>query len=271
MPELPEVEVTRQGITPHLSGQLIKSIIVRQAQLRWQIPTILTDLLPGQKVETISRRGKYLLLACTKGHLIIHLGMSGHLRVLPATTPPRKHDHVDIILASAQCLRYHDPRRFGCILWTEAPVLQHALLANLGVEPLSTAFDGAYLKERARGRQLAVKNFIMDSHIVVGVGNIYANESLFQAGIHPQRAAKQISLARYQALAEAIRTVLSTAIAHGGTTLRDFTHSDGKPGYFRHELQVYGRAGEPCMHCGELLDSTVIGQRATYFCRNCQR
>jgi formamidopyrimidine-DNA glycosylase len=271
MPELPEVETTRKGIEPHLLGQRISRVIVRQPRLRWPIPNDLPAQLKGRKVVTVGRRGKYLLIGFRHGHLLIHLGMSGSLRVLDATSPPQKHDHLDLCLSDGRCLRLRDPRRFGAVLWTGDPPDQHPLLASIGPEPLSDAFNGAYLHRQGMNRRSAIKNLIMDSHVVVGVGNIYASESLFRAGIHPSRGSNRISLARYQTLAEAIRSVLTEAIAQGGTTLRDFQQEDGRPGYFAQQLQVYGRAGDPCPKCGRPVLSRVIGQRSSFFCSHCQR
>lgn len=271
MPELPEVETTRRGITPHLLGHTIREVIVRQRQLRWPVPRNLNAWLQGQRIEKIDRRGKYLLLATGTGTLIIHLGMSGSLRILPADTAPQKHDHLDIVLNNDQCLRLRDPRRFGAVLWTRDDPLQHKLLKNLGPEPLGLPFDGDYLWRRSRGRKLAIKAFIMDSKIVTGVGNIYANEALYLAGIHPRRAAGRIAQERYAQLASAIREVLEAAIRQGGTTLRDFTASDGKPGYFRQQLHVYERERQPCHQCGKALRHIVIGQRSSYYCGHCQR
>ncbi|MDZ7803718.1 bifunctional DNA-formamidopyrimidine glycosylase/DNA-(apurinic or apyrimidinic site) lyase [Thiohalophilus sp.] len=270
MPELPEVETTRRGIAPHLLGRQVREVIVRQRQLRWPIPRNLNGLLSGQTFKTIERRGKYLLLGTEKGTLILHLGMSGSLRILPASTPTQKHDHLDIVLDNDQCLRLRDPRRFGAVLWSRADPSQHKLLKTLGPEPLSQAFTGDYLWQRSRGRKLAIKAFVMDSKIVTGVGNIYANEALFLAGIHPQRAAGRISHDRYQRLVEAIKQVLEAAIRQGGTTLRDFTASDGKPGYFRQQLHVYERECQPCHQCGQALRHRVIGQRSSYYCSHCQ-
>lgn len=271
MPELPEVETTRRGIVHFLQNQTIKTVIVRENRLRWPIPDNLATILPNQQVCHIHRRGKYLLLECTQGHLLIHLGMSGNLRVLPYDTPFKKHDHLDIVFTHGLCLRYHDPRRFGCVLWTSDPILNHPLLINLGPEPLEATFTGEHLHCHAQGRRIAVKNYIMDSHIVVGVGNIYANEALFLAGIHPTCAAGGINLIRYQYLADMIKQVLKTAIEMGGTTLRDFTDSTGNPGYFNQALQVYGRAGKTCVQCKSTIQQQKIGQRVTYYCPVCQQ
>lgn len=271
MPELPEVETTRRGIATQIKGQTIKTVIVREKRLRWEVPDTLSTILPNQQVQQIHRRGKYLLIECNQGHLIIHLGMSGNLRVLPADTPIKKHDHVDIVFTNDICLRYHDPRRFGCILWTSEPVINHRLLVNLGIEPLETELMGEYLYKHAQGRRMAVKQYIMNAQIIVGVGNIYANEALFSVGIHPKQAAGKLKLEDYQRLADKIQQILNQAIKMGGTTLRDFTDSSGNPGYFSQKLQVYGRAGLACVQCGNTIEQQKIGQRATYYCPVCQR
>jgi len=270
MPELPEVETTRRGIAPHLQERRIVGAVVREPRLRWPVPVAALEGLAGQRIVRVERRAKYLLLRTTAGTLMLHLGMSGSLRVLPAETPPMVHDHVDLLLAGGACLRLRDPRRFGSIHWLQGGVEQHPLLAELGPEPFDDAFDGDYLYARSRGRRRAVKEFIMDGRIVVGVGNIYAAESLFTAGIHPARAAGRVGRARYRALADAIRAVLGRAIEHGGTTLRDFTDVDGEPGYFRISLAVYGRDGAPCRRCGRPLRLMRQGQRATTYCPRCQ-
>ncbi|MGH8570916.1 MAG: bifunctional DNA-formamidopyrimidine glycosylase/DNA-(apurinic or apyrimidinic site) lyase, partial [Gammaproteobacteria bacterium] len=239
MPELPELEITRRGILPHVLGQRVEQVIIRQPKLRWPVPQTLKNELPGQTIEGIARRAKYLLLHTNRGCLILHLGMSGSLRVLPAATPAGKHDHVDLVLANGIYLRLRDPRRFGAVLWTQEEVQKHPLLARLGPEPWDPAFSGAYLYGLARARRAAVKNFVMDARVVVGVGNIYANEALFRAGIHPNREARRVSHKRYEELVRAIRAVLEEAIQQGGTTLRDFTRSDGTPGYFAQALAIY--------------------------------
>ncbi|MGD8644251.1 MAG: bifunctional DNA-formamidopyrimidine glycosylase/DNA-(apurinic or apyrimidinic site) lyase, partial [Chromatiales bacterium] len=262
MPELPEVETTRRGIEPHVLGRTVRKVIVREPRLRWPIPSALAKSLSSQRIDAIERRAKYLLFRTAAGTAILHLGMSGSLRIVPAGTAPEIHDHVDIALDSGQTLRLRDPRRFGCLLWTRADPLRHKLLTHLGPEPLGDALDGDYLFERSRGRRGPVKSFIMDSHIVVGVGNIYASESLFLAGIHPARPAGRISRERYEALADAVKQVLAEAIAEGGTTLRDFVREDGQPGYFRIKLRVYERAGGECVRCGGTVRRRVIGQRA---------
>lgn len=270
MPELPEVETTRRGIEPHLLGRRIARLAVRERRLRWPVPRGLEATVAGQRIHAVRRRAKYLLIDLDTGSLILHLGMSGALRILPAATPPGKHDHLDLDLDDGQCLRLTDPRRFGALLWTTRRPESHKLLRELGPEPLSDDFNGDYLFELSRGRRAAVKSFIMDSHVVVGVGNIYANEALFLAGIHPARAAGRISRQRYEQLAAAIKAVLEQSIRVGGTTLRDFTGSDGRPGYFRQSLRVYERAGQPCPACGEAIRLKRIGQRSSYYCPHCQ-
>ncbi|WP_313024092.1 bifunctional DNA-formamidopyrimidine glycosylase/DNA-(apurinic or apyrimidinic site) lyase [Pseudomonas lopnurensis] len=270
MPELPEVETTRRGIAPHLLGQRVSRVIVRDRRLRWPIPEDLDVRLSGQRIEAVERRAKYLLIRFEAGTLIAHLGMSGSLRLVDATLPPAKHEHVDLLLESGQALRYTDPRRFGALLWSDDP-LNHVLLASLGPEPLGEAFDGDRLFRLSRGRSMAVKPFIMDNAVVVGVGNIYASEALFAAGIDPRRPAGSISRARYLKLAEEIRRILALAIERGGTTLRDFVGGDGKPGYFQQELFVYGRGGAFCKRCGATLREIRLGQRASVYCGRCQR
>lgn len=269
MPELPEVETSRRGIAPHIEGQTIRQIAVREPRLRWPVPPELSKTLPGLAIERVERRAKYLLLTTARGSLILHLGMSGSLRILPPGTPPQKHDHVDLVFDDC-LLRLRDPRRFGALLWAEDP-MQHQLLVNLGPEPLSAEFDGEHLWQQAQRRRCPVKNLVMDGGVVVGVGNIYASESLYLAGIHPNRACNRVSLARYRRLAEAIRQVLQHAIEQGGTTLRDFQRQDGSPGYFEQQLKVYGRAGEPCPGCGRPISQRRIGQRSSFYCSHCQR
>lgn len=270
MPELPEVEVSRLGISPHLMGKPIKRIIVRKKQLRWPIPDEVHQA-EGLVIEQISRRAKYLLITTRAGSIILHLGMSGRLRVVSSDTEVQKHDHLDIQLDDGMCLRFNDARRFGACLWQGAGEPQLDLLNTLGPEPLTDEFDGQRLYDLSRGKQVAVKNFIMDNKVVVGVGNIYANESLFQAGIDPRKPAGKLSRARLMKLAPLIKNVLEKAIQQGGTTLKDFTQADGNPGYFAQELQVYGRAGEQCSQCEGLIKSIVIGQRNSFYCPNCQR
>ena len=270
MPELPEVETTRRGLLPHVGGRRIEHVLLRRADLRWPIPREVEDLLPGQRIDGIRRRAKYLLLDTAAGSALLHLGMSGSLRVLPSDTPVRAHDHVDLALDSDRVLRFNDPRRFGCLLW-QAPGELHPLLAGLGPEPLSDDFDGDLLFARSRGRSAPVKTFLMDQAVVVGVGNIYAAEALFMAGISPLREAGRVSRARYVALADAVKAILAHAIQRGGTTLRDFISPDGAPGYFEQELLAYGRGGEPCPRCGRTLRQAMIGQRASVWCGHCQR
>ena len=270
MPELPEVETTRRGIAPHMTGRTVTGLVLRERRLRWPVSPELADILTGQVIQRVERRAKYLLLRTDPGCVLLHLGMSGSLRLLPTDHPAQKHDHVDIQLDSDYCLRFNDPRRFGALLWTSQPPEQHRLLRDLGPEPLGPEFSGAYLYALARGRKSPVKPFIMDGHIVVGVGNIYANEALFMAGISPLRAAGRIALSRYEALATAIRDVLSAAIMQGGTTLRDFVGSQGEPGYFARQLRVYGRHGLPCRRCGQPIRQRRLGQRASYYCPHCQ-
>lgn len=270
MPELPEVETTRRGLAPHLLGHTVVALDIRQPRLRWPIARELRTLLPGQRIESIERRAKYLLVHTEPGSALLHLGMSGSLRVLPATTPVGAHDHVDWRLDSGRVLRYTDPRRFGCQLWQPRGKV-HPLLVGLGPEPLSGDFDGDYLWARSRGRRAAVKLFLMDQAIVVGVGNIYAAEALFAAGVHPKRAAGSVSRERYARLAAEVKRILSHAITRGGTTLRDFISPDGAPGYFEQELFVYGRAGQPCKVCGTPIRVITLGQRSTFYCSRCQR
>ncbi len=275
MPELPEVETTRAGLAPHLVGRTVAGVLLRRPDLRWPIPPEVSALLPGQPILAVRRRAKYLLLDTAAGSALLHLGMSGSLRVLPGHVPAGAHDHVDIGLemtgkAPSHVLRFNDPRRFGCLLW-QPPGTTHPLLQALGPEPLSDDFDGDYLHARSRGRSAPVKNFLMDQSIVVGVGNIYAAEALFAAGVSPLRPAGRVSRERYRRLAETVRSILNHAIARGGTTLRDFISPDGAPGYFEQELWVYGRGSAPCRRCGRTLKQAAIGQRTTVWCGNCQR
>jgi len=270
MPELPEVETTRRGLAPHLAGRRVTGVVLRRPDLRWPIPPEVGALLPGSTIEAVRRRAKYLLLDTGAGSALLHLGMSGMLRVLPPEVAPGPHDHVDIGLDDGRVVRFTDPRRFGCLLW-QASGQTHPLLAGLGPEPLSADFHGDHLHRLARRRRAPVKTFLMDQSVVVGVGNIYAAESLFRAGIHPLRPAGAVSLARYRRLAEAVRGILGHAIERGGTTLRDFLSPDGAPGYFEQELWVYGREGGDCRHCGRTLKSARIGQRASVWCPACQR
>ncbi|MGI9295902.1 MAG: bifunctional DNA-formamidopyrimidine glycosylase/DNA-(apurinic or apyrimidinic site) lyase [Pseudomonadales bacterium] len=270
MPELPEVETTRRGIAKHIQGQTVTDVLVRDARLRWPIATNLPECLIGQQIQSVQRRAKYLQLMCGEGYLLLHLGMSGNLRIVGDDDIAGKHDHVDIRFANEKILRYCDPRRFGSVLWQAGTEL-HPLLQQLGPEPLAADFHAQYLYALSAGKRVAIKNFLMDSHTVVGVGNIYANEALFRAGIDPRRAAGRIAATRYQKLFTAVKDVLQEAIAQGGTTLRDFVGSDGRPGYFRINLAVYGRGGQPCIRCDRSLQESRLGQRATVFCPNCQR
>jgi formamidopyrimidine-DNA glycosylase len=270
MPELPEVETTRHGIAPYLEGVRVSRVVVRERRLRWPIPEDLDVRLSGQRFVQVRRRAKYLLLQAESGTLISHLGMSGSLRLVPTGTPAERHAHVDIELESGLALRYTDPRRFGALLWSADP-LNHELLRNLGPEPLTDDFSGVRLYQCSRGRHMAVKPFIMDNAVVVGVGNIYASEALFAAGIDPRREAGSISAARYARLAGEIKRILAYAIERGGTTLRDFVGGDGQPGYFQQELFVYGRGGEFCKRCGGSLREVRLGQRASVYCGKCQR
>ncbi len=270
MPELPEVETSRAGIAPHLQGRTVSRLVVRQPQLRWPVPDELARCLEGKIILSVLRRGKYILINVDGGAALLHLGMSGSVRILPVGAPVGKHDHVDLELDSGSMLRLTDPRRFGALLWQPENEL-HSLLASLGPEPLSDEFDAAYLLRCCQGRKTAIKTLIMNSQVVVGVGNIYANEALYQAGIDPRRAAGRIAAARLERLVLCIKEVLARAIEQGGTTLRDFVGGDGKPGYFKQELHVYGRAGEPCHGCGSILKEVRLGQRSTVYCPSCQK
>jgi formamidopyrimidine-DNA glycosylase len=281
MPELPEVETTLRGLSPHLSGQRVADVIIRHAQLRWPIPNTLPQLLREQTIHTLYRRAKYLLVEFDHGTLILHLGMSGSLRILPADTPVLKHDHFDLVLTNRMAMRLRDPRRFGAVLWHEGDVAEHPLLSALGPEPLllpstgsgrtETTFDGDYLYQATRKRSAAIKLVIMDNHIVVGVGNIYANESLFRAGIRPQLAAGKLSRLHCARLVDEIRATLREAIKQGGSSLRDFVHSDGSSGYFQQNYFVYGRTGEPCFQCGTPIKQIKQAQRSSFYCPICQR
>jgi formamidopyrimidine-DNA glycosylase len=271
LPELPEVETIRRYLEPRLAGRRIAGMTIRHTGLRWPVSRTLPKELTGQTIKAVQRRAKYLLLRCEQGTLILHLGMTGRLTVIPSATPTVKHDHLDLLLDNQKCLRFNDSRRFGSVLWTTRDPSRHPLLVDLGLEPLAAGFTGAYLHERALGRTVAVKNFIMNQNIVVGVGNIYASEALFQAGIQPERPAGGLSLKRHERLADAIRRVLEAALVAGGTTLRDYRQGDGNPGGFQVQLLVYGRAGEPCTVCGRPIEQARIGQRSAYFCRKCQR
>jgi formamidopyrimidine-DNA glycosylase len=271
VPELPEVEITRRGLAAHLTGLTIKDAVIRNGKLRWPIPKNLPKLLRGQTIVSLKRRAKYLLMNCGSGTLILHLGLSGSLRILPANTPPDKHDHFDLILSNGTLMRLRDPRRFGAVLWHGGDVHTHPLLANLGPEPLEKNFDARYLFQATRKRSVSIKQCIMDSRIVAGVGNIYANEALFRAGIRPQPAAGKLSLPRCEQLVAAIRATLNEAIKQGGSTLRDFVDTSGQPGYFQQNYWVYGRGGEPCRCCGSPIRQIRQGQRSSFYCRNCQK
>ncbi|SIT12230.1 bifunctional DNA-formamidopyrimidine glycosylase/DNA-(apurinic or apyrimidinic site) lyase [Neptunomonas antarctica] len=270
MPELPEVETTRSGIEPHILNQAISGIVVRQPKLRWWVPETELLALVGQRVKHVARRGKYLLLEADAGTILIHLGMSGSLRVISDQREPLKHDHVDILFGHGKLLRYTDPRRFGAILW-QPPGQIHERISRLGPEPLSDEFDVDCLRQQCKGRSVTIKQLIMNSHVVVGVGNIYANEALFHAGIDPRRPAGRISAKRLTLLVEAIKSILMAAIQQGGTTLKDFVDSNGQPGYFQQSLSVYGRGGKPCRNCSRPLKEVRLGQRSTVFCNYCQR
>ena len=281
MPELPEVEVTRRGVAPHLEGRVVEQVVFRREGLRWPFPAHVAETLVGQRILHVRRRGKYLLIGFDAGTLIVHLGMSGHLRVLPPGVEPKKHDHFDLVVNDGgvrpglhQVLRLHDPRRFGAVLWhpnDDGELDQHVLLRALGVEPLEDAFSAELLFKATRKRSAPIKQVLLSGDIVVGVGNIYACESLFHAGISPKTAASRISRARYEKLAAAIRTVLADAIVQGGSTLRDFIAVNGQSGYFQQTYFVYDRAGVPCRNCGTPVRQIKQGQRSTFYCATCQR
>jgi len=271
VPELPEVETTRRGIEPHVLGRRVVALAVHDPRLRWRVESSMPAAVAGQRVSGVRRRAKYLLIDLERGSLLLHLGMSGSLRVMPGDTPRLTHDHVDLLLDSGQTLRFNDPRRFGSLHWlTEDPAL-HPLLRDLAPEPLGDGFDAAYLHRVTRGRRVAIKQLVMNSQLVVGVGNIYASEALFRAGVRPGRAARSLTRDECARLVKAIRAVLAMAIRFGGTTLRDYVGADGKPGYFRRKLYVYERGGEPCRRCGTPIRQLVQGQRSTYYCPSCQR
>ncbi|MDD4928843.1 MAG: bifunctional DNA-formamidopyrimidine glycosylase/DNA-(apurinic or apyrimidinic site) lyase [Gallionella sp.] len=275
MPELPEVETTRRGLAPHLEGAVIEGVVIRSPRLRWPIPENLPELLSGQSVVSLRRRAKYLLLECGNGTLILHLGMSGSLRILPAGSVAEKHDHFDLQLNNGHLMRLRDPRRFGAVLWHKGEIHTHPLLSGLGPEPLEedaglVKFDAHYLYERARGRQIAIKQFIMDNHVVAGIGNIYACEALFSARISPLKAACRLSMSDCARLVDVIRATLSASILAGGSTLRDFVNASGNPGYFQQQLWVYGREGEPCRVCLAPIQQIKQGQRSSFYCANCQ-
>ena len=271
MPELPEVETTLRGIEPHMIGRSVTDVIIRTPKLRWPIPAELPERLQGQIVRRLQRRAKYLLIRFDHGTLILHLGMSGSLRILPAGSTVQKHDHFELVLDDGQILRLRDPRRFGAVLWCAGDISRHPLLSQLGPEPLAAEFDGSPLHQTIRSRSAAIKLVLMDNKVVVGVGNIYANEALFRAGIRPQMAANRLSLARCRRLVTNLKEVLQEAILLGGSTLRDFVHSDGSSGYFQQNYHVYGRTGEPCRVCGSPIRQLRQGQRSSFYCTQCQR
>lgn len=270
MPELPEVEITRLGLAASLPGQRVTATHVRETRLRQPVPDALSALLPGQQLQHIARRGKYLLFAFDKGTLLAHLGMTGTLRLMPADTPPGKHDHADILFGKT-LMRFNDPRRFGLLVWMEDDPAAHPLLAHLGPEPLEPAFDADYLYRITRSRSAAIKLVIMDARVVVGVGNIYASESLYRAGIRPQKPARRLTRSQCSLLVASIRDTLHDALAAGGSTLRDFFGSDGSPGYFQQHYFVYGRAGQVCRRCEATIRHLTQGQRSTYYCPQCQK
>jgi formamidopyrimidine-DNA glycosylase len=271
VPELPEVETTRRGIAPYLEGQRIRSMVVRDRRLRWPVPDDLPAWVAGKRIERLVRRSKYILVDCGEGWLILHLGMSGSLRIVPAEQPAALHDHVDLVLESGQALRLRDPRRFGAVLFCASEPARHKLLQGLGPEPLEKEFTAGWMFELTRGRTAPIKSVLMDNRVVCGVGNIYANESLFRAGIHPARQAGKISKERYQKLVDEVRVTLRAAIKAGGSSLRDFVHADGSSGYFQQQYLVYGREGEKCKTCGSTIKSVRIGQRSAFYCPRCQR
>ena len=271
MPELPEIETTCRGIKAYIKNEAVSRVIVRDGQLRWPVPNNLNALLQHYKVREIGRRAKYILIYFDHGCLIIHLGMSGSLRYISDNNPPSNHDHVDLVFESSNCLRLRDPRRFGSIHWTDGDPHTHKLLNNLGPEPLDKYFQGSYLYGISRGRKQTIKTFVMDSHVVVGIGNIYANEILFKSGIHPSKIASGIKLERYNKLTDSIKSILKQAITKGGATLRDFVNAEGKPGYFQQTLHVYQQEGMPCTRCGNLIKRYNLNQRSTYYCAVCQK
>jgi formamidopyrimidine-DNA glycosylase len=270
MPELPEVETTRRGLAPWLEGQQIARTVARAPRLRWPVPEEFTRRLPGARVTALERRAKWLFLRTDRGTALLHLGMTGSFRVLRDEQQPGLHDHLDIVTGDGLTIRFHDPRRFGSVLWTDGDPALHPLIAPLGPEPLGDGFTAAYLHARSRKRSIAIKPHLMNAHVVVGVGNIYASEALFRAGIHPARAAGRIALPRMEALVGAVREVLAEAICSGGTTLRDYYNGDGQPGYFAQRLRVYDRRGRPCQQCGTRVKQVVLGQRSSYYCPHCQ-
>jgi formamidopyrimidine-DNA glycosylase len=270
MPELPEVETTRRGLLPHVVGRRFRDVVVRNRNLRWPVPRDLRERLRGEQVLSIRRRGKYLLFDVPNGHLLVHLGMSGRLSLIHPDAPARAHDHVDLHLEGSRSVRLTDPRRFGAVLWVRGPAERHALLRGLGIEPLDPGFDGEALQRIARGRRVAVKQFLMNGRLITGVGNIYASEALFAAGIHPQRSVARISRQRWEHLAIAVRETLESALAAGGTTLRDYASLEGRPGEFGTKCAVYGREGKPCPRCRTPIRALRQGQRSTFYCPGCQ-
>ena len=270
MPELPEVETTICGIRHFLEGSVIERLIVRDRRLRWPVEAGLENKIRGHLVTNLGRRGKYILVHLDQGGLLVHLGMSGSMRVVSPTDGPEKHDHFDLVSSSGHVVRYRDPRRFGCLIYSEGSPAEHVRLSGLGREPLSDNFDGLVLKQASKGKNVNIKTMLMSGSVVVGVGNIYASEVLHLAGIHPLRKCTGISMVKYVRLAEKIKQVLSEAIAKGGTTLQDFVRADGSPGYFERELRVYGRAGQPCQTCGTSIRNRIISQRSTFYCPKCQ-
>ena len=270
MPELPEVETTLRGIKPHAVGKVIQGIKIREYSLRYRIPSHLKRTLKDTKIEGITRRAKYLIFKTSSGSFILHLGMSGSLRIANPEMKPSKHDHVDIELDNKKIIRFRDPRRFGLLLWVGDNPLEHRLLRNLGPEPLTKAFNGLYLHKKSRNRKISVKNFLMNSHIVAGIGNIYASEALFKAGVRPGLQSKRCSLRQYESLSLGIKKILKSAITNGGTSLRDFTNESGNPGYFKNKLHVYQRHGMPCYVCGETIKKKILGQRSSFYCPSCQ-
>ena len=271
MPELPEVETTRRGLAPLLVGQRIRTVVVRNPRLRQPVPRQLARRVSGATIRSLARRGKYLLVDCGAGTLILHLGMSGRLWVTDGASAVTAHDHFDLVLENGTVVRLRDPRRFGLVLWQAGEALRHPLLAGIGPEPLSAEFDGAWLHRATRNRSAAVKLVLMDSHVVAGIGNIYANEALFRAGIPPRTAARRLSRERCGLLAEKIRETLELALHAGGSSLRDYVGADGMAGNFQSQFQVYGRAGEPCRHCGAAIRGIQQGQRSTFYCPKCQK
>ncbi|HBC5015833.1 bifunctional DNA-formamidopyrimidine glycosylase/DNA-(apurinic or apyrimidinic site) lyase [Proteus mirabilis] len=268
MPELPEVETSRRGIEPHLVGNILHYAIVRNSKLRWPVSEKIKTLL-DEPILSVKRRAKYLLIELNQGWIIVHLGMSGSVRILPEEQPEEKHDHIDLVFRDGKVLRYTDPRRFGAWLWCE-DLATSSVLAHLGPEPLSAQFNAQYLYQQSKNKKIAIKPWLMDNKLVVGVGNIYANEALFSSGIMPDRKASSLTEQECDVLVNAIKTVLTRSIEEGGTTLKDFLQSDGKPGYFAQELFVYGRKDKACLICGHTIESIKQGQRSTFFCRHCQ-